>query len=158
MQTAVAETALKALAEALPESVQDLEGAKEAITEEGRLLGFSEEEAMVIFDELLEEERRVAAEDTEDDEEEANEARTKLLESIKGENSEKEEEGPGAFGPEDDQSASAKGVGKGGIIAECESCKFTLFVAKGREEKFFGDGFKCPECGAPRDSFNVKNQ
>ena len=30
---------------------------------------------------------------------------------------------------------------------------FTLFVAKGREFKFFGDDFKCGTCGAGKEFF-----
>lgn len=33
---------------------------------------------------------------------------------------------------------------------ECTQCGFTLFVAKGREFKFFGDNFKCGTCGPAR--------
>ena len=33
-------------------------------------------------------------------------------------------------------------------VYECGECGFTLFIAKGREDKFYGAGFKCPECGA----------
>ena len=40
---------------------------------------------------------------------------------------------------------------------ECSQCGYTLFVAKGRESKFFGDGFKCPECGAPKSDFEAKD-
>ena len=36
---------------------------------------------------------------------------------------------------------------------ECGNCGYTLFVAAGREAKFFGTGFVCPECGAKRDEF-----
>jgi len=36
---------------------------------------------------------------------------------------------------------------------ECGDCGFTLFIAKGREFKFYGDSFKCPECGASKDKF-----
>jgi rubredoxin len=44
---------------------------------------------------------------------------------------------------------------KGAIdnVYECGNCGFTLFVAKGRESKFFGDSFKCPECGASKKEF-----
>lgn len=28
-----------------------------------------------------------------------------------------------------------------------------MFVAQGREFKFFGDDFKCPECGAGKNKF-----
>lgn len=30
---------------------------------------------------------------------------------------------------------------------------YKMFVAKGREFKFFGDNFKCPECGAGKNKF-----
>lgn len=36
---------------------------------------------------------------------------------------------------------------------ECGKCGYTLFIAKGREGKFFSSAFKCPECGSPRDQF-----
>jgi len=34
---------------------------------------------------------------------------------------------------------------------ECTQCGMTLFVAKGREFKFFGDDFKCGQCGAGKE-------
>lgn len=40
---------------------------------------------------------------------------------------------------------------------ECSQCGYTLFVAQGRESKFFGEGFKCPECGAPKSKFEAKD-
>lgn len=41
-------------------------------------------------------------------------------------------------------------------VYECGSCGFTLFIAKGREFKFYGDDFKCPECGAKKEDFQPK--
>jgi rubredoxin len=41
-------------------------------------------------------------------------------------------------------------------VFECSDCGYTLFVAKGREFKFYGDDFSCPECGAGKDKFNAK--
>jgi rubrerythrin len=41
-------------------------------------------------------------------------------------------------------------------VYECSQCGFTLFVAQGRESKFFGQDFKCPECGAPKDKFKAR--
>ena len=38
---------------------------------------------------------------------------------------------------------------------ECEECGYTLFIAAGREGKFFGDSYKCPECGAPKSKFKI---
>ncbi len=40
-----------------------------------------------------------------------------------------------------------------GNVQECTQCGYTLFVAEGRDFKFFGADFKCPECGAPKDKF-----
>ena len=42
-------------------------------------------------------------------------------------------------------------------VYECGECGYTLFIAEGRESKFFGEGFKCPDCGAPKDKFNARD-
>lgn len=42
-------------------------------------------------------------------------------------------------------------------VFECGACGFTLFVATGRESKFYGSGFKCPECGAPKSKFSARD-
>lgn len=42
-------------------------------------------------------------------------------------------------------------------VYECSECGYTLFIAKGREFKFYGDDFKCPECGAEKDKFNARD-
>jgi len=42
-------------------------------------------------------------------------------------------------------------------VYECSDCGYTLFVAKGREAKFFGQNFKCPECGAAKDKFQARD-
>lgn len=49
---------------------------------------------------------------------------------------------------EDDEPMSASGN-----VQECTECGFTLFVAEGRDFKFFNAGFTCPECGASKDKF-----
>jgi len=41
-------------------------------------------------------------------------------------------------------------------VYECSRCGYTMFIAEGRESKFFGEGFTCPECGAPKDEFNAR--
>lgn len=48
---------------------------------------------------------------------------------------------------DEDDSAPASNV------YQCGNCGYTLFIAKGREFKFYGDDFKCPECGAEKDKF-----
>jgi rubredoxin len=42
-------------------------------------------------------------------------------------------------------------------VYECGQCGFTLFVATGRESKFFGKEFKCPECGAAKKEFKARD-
>merc|ERR1711935_296132 len=42
-------------------------------------------------------------------------------------------------------------------VMGCQDCGYTLFIAKGRESKFFGEGFTCPECGSPKDRFQPKD-
>ncbi|GAX12111.1 hypothetical protein FisN_15Lh196 [Fistulifera solaris] len=42
-------------------------------------------------------------------------------------------------------------------VYECGECGYTLFIAQGRETKFFGEGFRCPECGASKDKFNARD-
>lgn len=41
-------------------------------------------------------------------------------------------------------------------VYECGQCGFTLFIAEGRESKFYGSDFKCPECGAPKSEFKAR--
>lgn len=43
-------------------------------------------------------------------------------------------------------------------VYECGNCGFTMFIAQGRESKFFGPGFKCPECGAPKSDFKARDE
>lgn len=64
----------------------------------------------------------------------------------------KEEEEAGGAG------GISSSVGKTGVglIATCQQCGHTLFVAPGREAKFFGDDMTCPSCGAPKDQFKVR--
>lgn len=54
------------------------------------------------------------------------------------------------FQPEEPQPADAPVAGK---ALECSNCGYMLFPAAGREFKFYGDDFKCPQCGAGKDSF-----
>lgn len=52
-----------------------------------------------------------------------------------------------------DENESGSGVPASNVYS-CSECGYTLFIAKGREFKFYGDDFKCPECGAGKDKFN----
>mmetsp|Transcript_6463 Transcript_6463/g.17315 ORF Transcript_6463/g.17315 Transcript_6463/m.17315 type:complete len:235 (+) Transcript_6463:36-740(+) len=38
-------------------------------------------------------------------------------------------------------------------VYKCESCGYELYVARGREFKFFGDDFKCPVCKVDKSRF-----
>jgi rubredoxin len=57
--------------------------------------------------------------------------------------------------PEDNEPSGGGGVTSN--VYECGNCGHTLFVAAGRESKFFGDSFTCPECGAPKSDFKARN-
>merc|ERR1712032_453018 len=52
----------------------------------------------------------------------------------------------------DDSNADDSDVTSGGA-KECTKCGYTLFIAAGREGKFFSSSFTCPECDASRDEF-----
>ena len=52
----LAKTAVRTKAENLPESVETMEDARALVTEEGRLLGLTEDMCDQIFDEILQEE------------------------------------------------------------------------------------------------------
>lgn len=52
--------------------------------------------------------------------------------------------------PQDEKDPEPEGTPKS---YECTVCGYKMFVAKGREFKFFGDDFKCPECGAGKSKF-----
>lgn len=54
----------------------------------------------------------------------------------------------------DDDDGSSDAISN---VYECSDCGYTLFVAKGREAKFFGQNFKCPECGAAKDKFQARD-
>lgn len=56
-----------------------------------------------------------------------------------------------AEGADEEEEESSTGV------YECGNCGYTLFVAKGRDFKFFGDDFECPECGAKKDQFTSRD-
>ena len=52
----------------------------------------------------------------------------------------------------DDDDEEDSGPTSGGA-KECGNCGYTMFIAAGREGRFFSSGFTCPECGAGRDQF-----
>ncbi|EJK67318.1 hypothetical protein THAOC_11667 [Thalassiosira oceanica] len=52
---------------------------------------------------------------------------------------------------EDDDDSSDEPTSGG--AKECGKCGYTMFIAPGREGKFFSSSFTCPQCGAGRDQF-----
>ncbi|KAG8469089.1 hypothetical protein KFE25_007607 [Diacronema lutheri] len=115
---------------------------------EASILGLSPQAAQKLLSELQAEEmevRRQAA--AEQDEAAAEErARNELLAAVRGDavRDTKPTE------PEPAPPATEPAAGK---ALECSNCGYTLFPAAGREFKFFGDDFKCPQCGAGKDAF-----
>ena len=63
-------------------------------------------------------------------------------------------EGEGGGKADDDSDESKTPVSN---VYECSQCGYTMFIAQGRESKFFGDDFNCPECGAPKEKFEKKD-
>lgn len=159
-QVVLAETGVRSFAAKLPEGIETVEDAKEAVAAEGRLLGVSAERCNQIFDELVAEELDAEAED------QANRDARAAAKAMNGNDdaaTDPEAILKAALG-EDEASAMPATPLKAGssdaLICECSvaDCGYTLFVAAGREEKFFPDGFTCPECSAPKDQFNVRKQ
>jgi rubrerythrin len=57
----------------------------------------------------------------------------------------------------DDEEDEDNSMTASGNVQECTECGFTLFVAEGRDFKFFNAGFTCPECGAAKSKFKAAN-
>eukprot|EP00285_Hemiselmis_virescens_P003985 CAMPEP_0173414904 /NCGR_PEP_ID=MMETSP1356-20130122/84572_1 /TAXON_ID=77927 ORGANISM="Hemiselmis virescens, Strain PCC157" /NCGR_SAMPLE_ID=MMETSP1356 /ASSEMBLY_ACC=CAM_ASM_000847 /LENGTH=448 /DNA_ID=CAMNT_0014377113 /DNA_START=17 /DNA_END=1363 /DNA_ORIENTATION=+ len=112
-------------------------------------LGFSQQEAEECVARMVEE-NRIAAEEAariqaeKDEEERILNIRKKAW----GKNDKKDE--PEAEKKDDDAPEEREA---GAHEYECTKCGFTLFVAKGREFKFYGDDFKCSGCGAGKEAF-----
>lgn len=41
-------------------------------------------------------------------------------------------------------------------VYECSQCGNIMYIAEGRESKFFGPDFKCSECGAPKSAYKAR--
>lgn len=110
-------------------------------------LGLTQSEADGIVAAMAEEKRRAAEEAARLAAEKAEEEKVKKimagpdLSSIKGK----------ANKDSDDKDKVERAPGSNEY--ECTKCGFTLFVAPGREFKFYGDDFKCTQCGAGKDAF-----
>lgn len=60
----------------------------------------------------------------------------------------------------EEQSASySKPSSSAAHAYQCQNCGYTLFPAAGREFKFFGDSFVCPQCKSPKSQFiDISNE
>lgn len=121
-----------------------------SIPAESATLGLSKEEAQKLLAKMqaeeAEERRRAAAEADEalDEERARLELAASLVEEVRKETK------PYAAPAPAPAPAPTPSAGK---ALECQSCGYTLFPAAGREFKFYGDDFKCPQCGAGKDKF-----
>lgn len=68
------------------------------------------------------------------------------------------EDGTEAKDDDDDEEGEGDDDSPTGSVYECGDCGFTMFIAEGRDFKFFGDDFKCSECGAGKDQFVGMNK
>ncbi|KAK4534181.1 hypothetical protein CDCA_CDCA01G0206 [Cyanidium caldarium] len=55
--------------------------------------------------------------------------------------------------PSNDRESGDEGKGAVRHRYECQRCGYTIFPAVGREWKFYGDDFVCPQCQAPKSQF-----
>jgi len=138
-------------------------GYRDAIAEKGEgqtkplkgweWVGLSKEEATKIFEETRDmgylgaQEYNIKLQEDARVERMKDEMERKWLAELKLENPDIDLENPPEFVEDKNE------VAKGETIKECTKCGYVLFIAKGREGKFFSAGFKCPQCGAPKDKF-----
>ncbi|KAK4528627.1 hypothetical protein GAYE_SCF62G6572 [Galdieria yellowstonensis] len=50
-------------------------------------------------------------------------------------------------------SSSSKPASKAAHAYQCQNCGYTIYPAAGREFKFFGESFVCPQCKSPKSEF-----
>ncbi|EME28929.1 hypothetical protein Gasu2_26270 [Galdieria sulphuraria] len=109
--------------------------------EKARFLGLSEEQAQSLYDQyLLEEVQR------RDYERATSEKKASV-----------EETSTSTFS---EQSVScSKPSASVAHAYQCQNCGYTIFPAAGREFKFFGDSFVCPQCKSPKSQFvDISNE
>ena len=121
-------------------------------------LGYSQAEAEALIARLIEEARIAAEEAARLQAEQEEEARVQAIRELAvKKQGEKQNINDGRIKthgeePKKDEPAPTKASDEPSEY-ECQQCGFTLFVAKGREFKFFGDDFKCGSCGAGKEFF-----
>ncbi|CAM9407966.1 unnamed protein product, partial [Hapterophycus canaliculatus] len=138
----MAESALKAAIEAVPDGEMLESGWEE--------LGMDDQWAARVATDLADDEQPVGGIDfyktggPATNDAESDPVAAKALAAMEADIEEKKTE------PQDEKEPEAEGSAKS---YECQVCSYKMFVAKGREFKFFGDDFKCPECGAGKNKF-----
>jgi len=148
----------KTFREAVDASGQDVLSA--TVPADVRELRISQAEAERFLEKYQKEEaeaRRKAAMEA-DEVDELTKAREVLLAKVKEESPEVADGTPGADPPAPATSgddAPTSGGASDAAAHECSNCGYTIFPAAGREWKFFGEDFKCPQCGAPKSAFKV---
>lgn len=111
----------------------------DAVVEEASLLGLSEDKAKALYNKAIQEGYQTEKDFLFGDDEDG-----------------LEREDTGALAAIKEAEAAGDVLNTEPIIAECPKCGFTLFVAKGREQKFFGPDFECPDCKTPKADFSVR--
>mmetsp|Transcript_65554 Transcript_65554/g.136540 ORF Transcript_65554/g.136540 Transcript_65554/m.136540 type:complete len:335 (+) Transcript_65554:40-1044(+) len=119
------------------------------------VLGLTQAEAQGVVDGMLEEKRVAAEEAARIAAEKAEEERVLNIRKAAWEGN---QGGVKTHGETDEDREAKKKKkeperGEGTHEYECTLCGYTLFVARGREFKFFGDDFKCAQCGAGKSYF-----
>jgi rubredoxin len=101
------------------------------------ILGFKESEARGILQAFLSDKEQAVEEACRDIEARERTLMTRMRETAN----------------ESSEETSSKAGKPSGHRFECQRCGYTLFPAAGREWKFYGDNFTCPQCGAPKSEF-----
>eukprot|EP00622_Pseudochattonella_farcimen_P000433 FR734926.1.p1 GENE.FR734926.1~~FR734926.1.p1 ORF type:complete len:166 (+),score=23.72 FR734926.1:1-498(+) len=117
---------------------------------EGRLLGVTKERATELFEEVTspdfvsESDYYYKQKNEEPEDDPAAALRESLMKETSG------DDDTSAGGADDSAPSSS---GSGNLIVECtfEGCGHTMFIAKGRESKFFGADYECPTCKSGKE-------
>jgi rubredoxin len=125
------------------------------IPEEAEVLGLSDADAQALLDGIQKEEAdaRAKAAAESDEVDTAEQARAELLKRVEAEAPPESFDSPAGGSAGDATPSGSASKAGGSKTLECTKCGYMLFPAAGREFKFFGDDFKCPQCGSGKDAF-----
>ena len=121
-----------------------------------RVLNLSEPDATRLLEEVAEKKAAaIAAEKAAAEEEARARQLQQALENAARSDSDTAQSSKLGGDDDDDESAPSDDRASGTHEYECtyEGCGYTMFPAAGREGKFFGPGFTCPQCGQGKDYF-----